>query len=230
MDRMDNRVDEVIRARGLSYAEVGRKMSPPVDRQQIMRVAQGKRKMTDAWLHRFAASLRVPVEELVVRGETHIGNTPDQPEVIDVTEPSDATDAIRSVINRPGMGAGDFGLDDALGPPILMPRSVIRGELRARPEHLLVFRVEGSSMTPVLESNDLVIVDQRQQNVGQGAVFVLWDGDYLVCKWVEFIRNGDPPRVRIKSENPRFETYDVALDPDQGARIIGRAVWVGRRL
>jgi phage repressor protein C with HTH and peptisase S24 domain len=49
-----------------------------------------------------------------------------------------------------------------------------------------------------------------------------------VCKWVERIPNTDPPRLRISSENSRFQPYD-AVEHDE-ATLIGRVVWFARQI
>ena len=58
-------------------------------------------------------------------------------------------------------------------------------------------------------------------------VFVLHDGIGLVAKRLEHIPLSDPPRVRIISDNLRYNTYDGTADE---VNIIGRVRWYGREM
>jgi len=124
-------------------------------------------------------------------------------------------------------GGGDPGDDDLMGDPVLLPSALIRGELRGAPLDFLAMDVEGQSMEPVLESGDRILIDRRKTNPSQGGLFVIWDGNGLVAKWLERVPDSDPPRLRVFSENQRFTSYDVLTEE---ARVIGRVVWFARRL
>lgn len=171
-------------------------------------------------------------------------------EVFGVDEMSPATDAQMSDFGRPtrlpeayvglttldlNPGMGGQAVSDEFAPESLtwFPPSLIR-QLRANEADLRVMEVEGPSMAPVLENGDQVIVNTAKRNPSQPAIFVLWDGFGVVCKWVERIANTDPPKIRISSENPRFQPYEATIsnDPDDGAEaiILGRVVWFARQI
>lgn len=82
-------------------------------------------------------------------------------------------------------------------------------------------------MEPVLYSGDQILVHRRKINVAEPGIFVLWDGDGLVCKWVEKDRTSDVPKYRIFSENHRFREYTALADE---AVIHGRVIWFARRM
>ena len=155
---------------------------------------------------------------------THIGNTSDHPPT--VTMPEDYV-PVHFLEVRPGMGGGAVAAEEAETDVTYFPPALIRN-LRALPEHLRAFEVSGPSMAPVLESGDWVIVNTSDANPSQPAIFALWDGYGVVCKWVERVPNSDPPRVRILSENKRFTPYEAVLGEE--AYILGRVVWYARQV
>jgi phage repressor protein C with HTH and peptisase S24 domain len=110
---------------------------------------------------------------------------------------------------------------------VLIPESLIRTELGGDPEDFRLVRIEGSTMSPVLEHGDQVIVDHRRQIPAEPGLFLLDEGMGPVARWVQYIPGSDPPRYRISSENPRFDAYEVAAT---GAKLIGRIVWYARRV
>jgi phage repressor protein C with HTH and peptisase S24 domain len=126
-----------------------------------------------------------------------------------------------------GLGGGGNGDDHRYGPPAMMPEHLIRNELRGRPEDFLVMEVEGQSMQPVFESGDQVLIDTRKKNPSPEGLFAFWDGRGIVVKWLEHIRDSNPPAFRAISENKRFAPYEVLEDE---ANIIGRIVWFARSL
>ena len=49
----------------------------------------------------------------------------------------------------------------------------------------------------------------------------------LVAKRIEHVPHSEPPKVVLKSLNPEYESYERSVEE---IRIVGRAVWVSRRL
>lgn len=134
---------------------------------------------------------------------------------------------VRSLNVSAGAGGGGLMEDGLLGYPQFFEEGFVTRDLRARPEDLCVVEIEGQSMEPLLRSGDTVLVDMRKKNVAMEGIFVVFDGDGVVCKWVEMVRGLDAPTLRIKSENDRFPAYDVEAERCQ---ILGRVVWFSRRL
>ena len=127
---------------------------------------------------------------------------------------------------RAAAGGGRYIEEEVLGPPKYFEEALLR-ELRAQPRDLRAIEVEGQSMEPLWQNGDQVLVDTRKISVVEPGLFVLFDGDGIVCKWVERAHDSAPRKLRLKSENPRFDSYDVVAER---AQIIGRVVWFARRL
>ncbi|MFT8896301.1 MAG: LexA family transcriptional regulator [Acetobacter sp.] len=126
-------------------------------------------------------------------------------------------------------GAGGGGIIDGayLGPPRYFESGFIENELRASPTDLCLLEIEGQSMEPLLRHGDTVLVDRRKSNPSMEGIFVLFDGDGVVCKWVERVHGAEIPTIRLRSENERFSPYEVEADR---CRVLGRVVWFARRL
>jgi SOS-response transcriptional repressor LexA len=106
------------------------------------------------------------------------------------------------------------------------PEAVIRHELRARPRDLRIITLHGDSLEPELSSGDRIMIDTSQRVPVPPGIFVIWDGMGIVAKRIEHILSSDPPRLRIMSVNPAYETYE--RDAEE-VHVIGRVVWSARR-
>ena len=104
---------------------------------------------------------------------------------------------------------------------------IVRNQFRARPQDLRMITVDGDSMEPLLSSGDHILIDASQQVPVPPGIFVIWDGMGLVAKRVEHLPNSDPPKMVIKSINPEYASYEQLATE---VRVVGRAVWVARRL
>ena len=95
-----------------------------------------------------------------------------------------------------------------------------------RPGRLSIIRVDGDSMAPALSDGDDILVD-RDDAAGRlrDGIYVLRVEDALIVKRLGLRPDG---RVSIRSDNPAYpgwpDTDPAAID------IVGRVVWVGRRL
>lgn len=175
-------------------------------------------------LRELADLLQCSIQWLLV-GEASIAEAPEQPPMITVSPPGYVP--IQYIISRAGAGGGRVVLDEYLGAPKYYEEDLIRRELRGRPEDFRVIEIDGPSMEPLLQNRDQVLFDTRKTSIVEPGLFVVNDGEGVVCKWVERAHGSDPPRIRLKSENKRFETYEVDAER---ARILGRVVWFARRL
>jgi phage repressor protein C with HTH and peptisase S24 domain len=171
-------------------------------------------------LRELRALLRCSVQWLLT-GETA------RPEPAATGEAPPGYAAVRSIAPRAGESGRGFVESEALGPPKFFEERLIR-ELRAQPADLRAIEIEGESMEPLLRNGDQVLVDTRKTGVVEPGLFVVFDGAGLVCKWVERARGAAGRKLRLTSENPRFGAHVVDTDAD--ARVIGRVVWLSRRL
>ncbi|MCH4024109.1 MAG: helix-turn-helix domain-containing protein [Acetobacter sp.] len=134
---------------------------------------------------------------------------------------------IEFLSTKAGMGGYGIILDDYVKEQKYFEETFIKNELRASPSDLMIVQVEGQSMEPILQNGDTVIIDKRKNNCIEPGIFVLFDGDGIVCKWIERVHGSDIPKIRVKSENKRFSDYEIISDQ---CKIFGRVVWFSRKL
>ena len=126
-----------------------------------------------------------------------------------------------------GVGVGQSVSADVVRDIWSLPPDYIAGELRITSKRARIIEVRGDSMEPTLYSGDRVMLDLGDQNLSQEGVFALWDGDGVAVKRLERVRPSDPPRLRLISDNPRHREVELMSDE---VRVIGRVVWVARKM
>lgn len=110
---------------------------------------------------------------------------------------------------------------------VLVSLSFTRYSLRKKgltPNDLACLRVDGDSMTGLLEDGDTVMIDQRRNTLeGEGVYVVLLD-DHLYAKRLQRQFDGS---VLIISHNKEYQPMTVPKDRLAELQIIGRVVWAG---
>jgi phage repressor protein C with HTH and peptisase S24 domain len=107
-----------------------------------------------------------------------------------------------------------------------MPRDLLRAATQSPTERIKILTIVGDSMMPTFHPTEKVMVDTADTTPSPPGVFVIWDGLGVVAKRIEHIPDSDPPRVRIMSDNPRYQPYERTLDEAYvQARIIGKWLW-----
>ena len=108
-----------------------------------------------------------------------------------------------------------------------LPEGMIRHEADANPEGLRILRLRGNSMEPEMSAGDRLVVDTARRIPATGEMAVLWDGNGLVVKRIETVREPGPPQLRLISTNPDYAPYTCLA---QEAHIVGRVLWSIRRV
>jgi len=96
------------------------------------------------------------------------------------------------------------------------------------PRQLALIEALGDSMAPTIEDKDLVLVDLSHRTLGRPGVYVLRRDHTLLAKRLEV--RWDGPGVIVRSVSPAYD--DQTLDEGEAAQlqILGRVVWLARRL
>lgn len=130
---------------------------------------------------------------------------------------------------RAAAGHGAAVEHERVADVLVFKREWIHQELHANPADLYLIHVDGESMEPTLRPGDVILVDRRNaQAVPRDGIYVLrMDGSLLVKRLQRL-----PGRlVKVSSDNPAYEPFDLRLDaPGEDLAIIGRVVWAGRRM
>lgn len=223
-EAMAARLSDTIKRSGITSSELAKLAD--TTKQQIYKLEKGHVRLRDEWARKLAPHLGVRPEWLLfldgnMESSGTLGEGPASRFVPPEYVPIPTLDV------RAGAGGGGILNGCHLGSPRYFEAGFISQELRASPQDLCIVEIEGQSMEPLLRHGDTVLVDRRKTNVSMEGIFVLFDGDGVVCKWVERDHDKDIPTINIRSENPRFKDYSVLAE---NCQILGRVVWFGRRL
>jgi phage repressor protein C with HTH and peptisase S24 domain len=107
------------------------------------------------------------------------------------------------------------------------PEYWLRAMLDAAPADIKLITIKGDSgqsepaKATDIDPGDKVFVNVADRRPSPPGLFVLWDGLAFVAKRVQMVPGSNPIRVRLSSNNPAYQPYDVDLDD---AHIQGRIV------
>ncbi len=97
---------------------------------------------------------------------------------------------------------------------------------KGQPGAMVLLRVTGDSMQPLIMHNDVVLVDQSQTSPKPGHIYAVGVEDMVYLKRVDAL----PGRLILSSINPEYSPIEVTNTEhmENLVRIIGRAIWLGR--
>lgn len=96
-------------------------------------------------------------------------------------------------------------------------------------DNLVLFTVNGDSMdcpTSQIKDGGLVLVDTTANDFRKDGIYVISIDDSLFVKRLQIMPG---KMLRVKSDNPSYDPFDVSLESDS-VKIIGRVVWAGLKL
>lgn len=103
----------------------------------------------------------------------------------------------------------------------------MRGEMGLDPGQSSIISVIGDSMEPPLQEGDILLVDHRQNQVTDDGIYILRIDDRLMSKRLQRLIDG---AIIIMSDNPVYKEQTINKDATGEIAVIGRAVWVGRKI
>jgi phage repressor protein C with HTH and peptisase S24 domain len=110
------------------------------------------------------------------------------------------------------------------------PTSFVRNELRRSEDRIRILETYGDSMSPTIQSGDRVIIDTDHRMPSPDGLYAIRDRfGSIVVKRLQVLRRGDPPIVKIISDNPHHGEEEVSAEEIETA-IIGRVLWGLKRL
>ena len=122
-------------------------------------------------------------------------------------------------------GAGALAEGEALAGKVGFDEAWLR-KLGVEPRNVSLIRVEGDSMQPVLNDGDDIMVDKG------AALKPLRDGIHVIridgVLMVKRLARAPGGRLSVLSDNPAYPSWPDR-DPAE-VQLVGRVVWVGRRL
>jgi phage repressor protein C with HTH and peptisase S24 domain len=105
------------------------------------------------------------------------------------------------------------------------PREWLRPLMRGSFAELFLAKGEGDSMMPTLLDGDDVIIDTAQKQISQqDRIWAVAYGDLGMIKRVRRLPGGT---YQLNSDNPAVTPIEAN---DHEMHVVGRVVWVGRRI
>ncbi|MEO5365622.1 MAG: helix-turn-helix transcriptional regulator [Magnetococcus sp. WYHC-3] len=118
---------------------------------------------------------------------------------------------------------------DAAGgmiPHLTFRRDWLTTQMHLALDRVAGLRVDGQSMEPTLNDGDMVLVNLADKAVRDNRIYVVRVDHSLFIKRLFRIPGG----IRVKSDNPVAEAFELSLSRPELWDICGRVVWVGREL
>jgi transcriptional regulator with XRE-family HTH domain len=109
----------------------------------------------------------------------------------------------------------------------IVPREVLKTGSRAAGDSLKMLAVLTDEMEPTFRMNDRILVDTSDIKPSPAGIFVVWDGMSLVVRRVEIVSGSEPVKVRISTDNPRYQPVELLMAETliQG-RAVARWSWI----
>jgi phage repressor protein C with HTH and peptisase S24 domain len=219
---LGDRITERLGVLGISQAELARrvKIAQPTINALIKGNSTGSKH-----LHKIAAELETSPAWLA--GET------DDPSPI--APRTSAIDALADELDLAVLPQYDIGYSMGGGTSIaeryeqtgIVPfsRTWLRSMMGGAVQDLFVARGEGDSMEPTLKDGDIVLIDTSQQTIrAQDRIWAVVYGDLGAIKRVRRTPAGTYLLLSDNSTIPPVECFDGEMS------VIGRVIWIGRRI
>jgi transcriptional regulator with XRE-family HTH domain len=126
-----------------------------------------------------------------------------------------------------GVEPSEIGPVAVEGAPVLLPSSLVEGELKGVSSNFLVTTMAGKAMEPLIPEGSMVLIDRRHRETSSPAVYAVWDGDDLLIEWVRRVPRSKPRRLRLSGESAKFGSHELT---EADVTIIGQVAWFSRRL
>lgn len=124
-----------------------------------------------------------------------------------------------------GMGGGTVLEETAQRGLVPFKTDWLRGLYSGAVDKLVVARGEGDSMQPTILDGDLVLIDTSQNDIrSQDRIWAVAWGDLGMIKRV---RRNPGGTYDLCSDNPAVSPVNAA---DGEMHVIGRVIWIGRRM
>lgn len=211
---LGNKIKGIRKKRGLSQAQLA---SLTVSSYQLVsKWERGKVQPSYKKLIKICEALEIPVAELT--GKT---------EIEEISDPGSYT--YLPVYNVRGeAGPGEEIEEEKIIDALAFKKSWINNELHAQRSDLFLIYMRGDSMEPTLHANDIILIDRRETGISREGIYVLRVDNSLLVKRLQRQLDGS---IDVISDNLLYKPMKLNLNsPVNDLQIIGRVVWMGRRM
>ena len=121
-------------------------------------------------------------------------------------------------------GGGAFVLSEKAKEYYYFRRDRLKRYATSR-SNIVLMVVQGDSMAPTIQTNDIVMIDRGRTVIHNGCIFALGVGESILIKRINLKASGD---VQVISDNKtEYPPYDIHLSE---LRILGQVIWYARHL
>lgn len=216
------RIEERLRKLGISQAELARRVK--VSQPTINALIRGNN-TSSKHLHRIAAELETSPAYLA--GETDND--------VPVAVAPSALDALMDKLDLAVVPELEIGYSMGPGATVfeqyeqkgIVPfqRAWLRSMMRGSIQELFVARGEGDSMQPTIMDSDIVLIDTAQKAIQQqDRIWAVAYGELGMIKRVRRLPSGNYLLLSDNSTVPPIECADEEM------HVVGRVIWIGRRI
>ncbi|MBW8003054.1 MAG: helix-turn-helix transcriptional regulator [Planctomycetes bacterium] len=110
--------------------------------------------------------------------------------------------------------------------PVAFRGDWIEATLKSNRDELALLRIPDDSMEPIVSLSSVVVVDTSEAGAPRDGIYALRVGDNLIARRLQTLPSGE---IEVSADNPVFKSFRF-LRGDQGVKVLGRIVWVGRHL
>ncbi len=95
------------------------------------------------------------------------------------------------------------------------------------PDKLVLVTARGDSMEPAVGNGDLLLVDTSRPDIEDDGIYALRIDGQVFPKRLQRDWSGG---LWVRSDNPHYQDQHIADEDYEALAIVGRVVWVGRRV
>jgi phage repressor protein C with HTH and peptisase S24 domain len=181
-------------------------------------VCKGRTLPTVPYLMELARQYHISLDWLLLGvGEMELAEAP-RPEPTDVVH-------IPRYDVRVSAGHGAWAQDSQPIEQMPFQDRWLRAQLGRSADQMVLVSVEGDSMEPTLEENDLLLIDRQQTGFDREGIYVIRLDEMLMVKRLQRQPKGV---IQVISDNPNYPPIHLTPDSSEDFEILGRAIWFGR--
>ena len=122
---------------------------------------------------------------------------------------------------HPSCGHGTIVIDDAEAIPVRIGKELIQDVWKANPHDLKLFKASGDSMQPLIEDDDILLVNTANKDFNNGGIFLLTINNDWFIKRLRLRVTGE---LDIISENQKYPIETLLPDTFCEIKIFGRVI------
>lgn len=122
---------------------------------------------------------------------------------------------------HPSCGHGTIVIDDAEAIPVRIGKELIQDVWKANPHDLKLFKASGDSMQPLIEDDDILLVNTANKDFNNGGIFLLTINNDWFIKRLRLRVTGE---LDIISENSKYPIETLLPDTFCEVKVFGRVI------